>query len=116
MSDNDVCAWHGVGCKSGNVYSLNLENNTLLGTMPDELGTLTTIGNVFDLSANYLTGTIPTEIALLTGIQVFALDQNFLTGEQTIAGLDSRSFHPVVIARPLLLPGALRSQGRFQQK
>ena len=99
--DDDLGTWYGVLVTSdGRVRSLNLINNNLVGTLPDELGNLTSLtaltlnknqltGEIPDLSAslvyvyldeNQLTGEIP-DLSGLTGLTNLYLNQNQLTGE-----------------------------------
>ena len=99
--DDDLGTWYGVLVTSdGRVTSLNLANNNLVGTLPDELGNLTSLtaltlnknqltGEIPDLSAslvyvyldeNQLTGEIP-DLSGLTGLTNLYLNQNQLTGE-----------------------------------
>ena len=99
--DDDLGAWYGVLVDSdGRVTHLNLANNNLVGTLPDELGNLTSLtaltlnenqltGEIPALSAslvyvylgdNLLTGAIP-DLSGLTRLQLLSLEQNQLTGE-----------------------------------
>ena len=99
--DDDLGTWYGVLVTSdGRVTDLNLANNNLVGTLPDELGNLTSLraltlnenqltGKIPDLSAslvyvylgdNLLTGAIPA-LSGLTRLQLLSLEQNQLTGE-----------------------------------
>ena len=67
----------------GNLSSLkqlDLENNQLSGSIPAELGNLSTI-EVLNLSENQLSGSIPAEIVRLTNLETMSLCWNYLTGE-----------------------------------
>lgn len=55
------------------------ELNKLKGTLPTELGLLTTL-QLIDLAYNEITGTIPTEICGLTDLQHLWLNSNNMTG------------------------------------
>ena len=58
--DDDLGTWYGVLVNSdGRVTDLNLANNNLVGTLPDELGNLTSL-RALTLNKNQLTGEIPT--------------------------------------------------------
>ena len=95
--------WFGVTADgSENVTDLDLSGNNLRGTLPIELGSLTTLnaldlsdnglsGTLPDLSAltqledlylgdNQLSGTIPADLGSLTGLQELSLRDNRLTG------------------------------------
>jgi len=73
------CDWYGVTCTGDAVTGLNLASNNLVGTIPSELGNLTTLTSV-DLSSNALTGSIPTELSNLTTLTSLDLSANSLTG------------------------------------
>jgi uncharacterized protein YjbI with pentapeptide repeats len=73
------CDWYGVTCTGGDLTGLNLASNNLVGTIPSELGDLTTLTSL-DFSGNSLSGAIPTELANLTGLTALDFSTNFLTG------------------------------------
>ncbi len=58
---------------------LRLANNSLSGTIPAALGSMTSLYDL-QLHGNSLTGTIPTEFGQLDRLQVLRLDDNSLTG------------------------------------
>jgi hypothetical protein len=59
--------------------SLYLFSNSLTGTIPVELSTMTSM-IYLALSSNSLTGTIPVELSVMTSITVLSLESNSLTG------------------------------------
>ena len=98
-----VSEWFGVVVEQGRVTSIDLNANNLNGTIPNEIGDLTSLGDLnFDvnllsgaipleigsltnltrlsISSNQLTGTIPSEIGNLTNLTEFVLSGNQLTG------------------------------------
>ena len=81
MRSGDPCSgtpWYGLTCNSdGEVVVLNLGFNSLSGTIPTQLGLLTSLTSgavdvyaveVF-LDSNELTGTVPSEIGALTAMK-----------------------------------------------
>ena len=60
--------WYGVTCNATgfDVTELELNSNSLMGSIPTQLGLLTEMTANVQLSANALTGSVPTEIGLLT--------------------------------------------------
>ena len=58
---------------------LNLQNNSLTGSIPAELGKLSKLQRL-DLGYNALTGSIPTELGSLSSLQQLALGENQLDG------------------------------------
>ena len=55
--------WHGIFFDSGNVIDISLNGNQLTGTIPAELGSLTSLTALY-LDQNQLSGTIPAESAI----------------------------------------------------
>ena len=65
--------------QGGIITGLDLNSMSLTGTIPTELGLLTTL-EYSNLWSNSLTGSIPSEIGLLTLLTYLELDHNLLTG------------------------------------
>ncbi|KAG7951395.1 hypothetical protein I3843_12G005400 [Carya illinoinensis] len=59
---------------------ISLQNNSLSGTIPTEIGCLKRLRGLF-LGHNNLTGTIPTQISELTNLEYLDLSANHLYGE-----------------------------------
>ncbi len=79
-SDDPLGDWHGVTTNAnGRVTSLLLENNTLTGTIPAELGRLSSL-SLLALYNNTLTGSIPAELGDLRVLTTLNLYDNTLTG------------------------------------
>lgn len=73
------CGWYGVGCFDGHVQWLNMNTNQLNGSLPAELGDLTSLTTLW-LYSNQLTGSIPPQIENLTSLRDVQLNSNQLTG------------------------------------
>ena len=73
------CDWYGVTCTSGEITSLSLGYNNLSGSIPAELGNLTSLEYLY-LNYNQLTGAIPSELGNLTILKRLNLSINRLTG------------------------------------
>ena len=72
--------WENVSTDSdGRVIHLGLEENSLVGTLPDELGNLTSLEKLY-LGVNALSGSIPASLGSLTNLQVLSLYNNQLSG------------------------------------
>ena len=78
-ADGELENWHGVQATGGQIYALNLQQNTLLGEIPSELGALEGLIDL-NLSLNALSSTIPPEIGELTELQQLDLHGNILSG------------------------------------
>ena len=76
----DPCTWYGVYCDYGRVRELNLENNNLVGTIPEEIGQLERL-DVLILANNQLSGTVPDAIGNLFNMFFIVLSDNNLSGE-----------------------------------
>ena len=79
LLSDDHCRWFGVFCDSGLLTRVNLDSNNLTGSIPAELGNLTTLGTLH-LEENNLTGSIPAELGNLTALFNLGLHGNNLTG------------------------------------
>ena len=80
LQTNTPCSWYGVECEGGNnVLGIRLRDNNLSGTIPNEIGNMTTL-NGLRLDNNNLTGTIPSEIGNLIYLDILYLDNNQLSG------------------------------------
>ena len=73
------CDWFGVTCSSEVVTRLIFPYNSLTGTIPTELGNLTSL-TFLDLSRNSLTGSIPSELGDLESLTILDLGLNSLSG------------------------------------
>ena len=78
-SQEPVGEWYEVTVENGVVTELDLENNNLTGTLPSEIGDLTSLESL-SLTLNNLTGAIPAEIGNLTKLTSLGLASNNLTG------------------------------------
>ena len=78
----DPCAdnWYGVICdSSGNIVTVALENNNLMGTIPTGLGNLANLKELF-FYKNQLSGAIPTDLGNLSNLTYLDLADNQLSG------------------------------------
>ena len=73
-------SWFGVVVTGGTVTEIILLSNNLMGTLPAELGNLTSL-HTLDLYDNQLTGSIPTQLDKLANLQILYLDFNQLIGD-----------------------------------
>jgi len=73
------CDWYGVGCSYGSVSRIVLDDNSLSGSIPAELGNLTNLTSLY-LNVNSLTGSIPSELGNLTNLVFLSLNNNSLSG------------------------------------
>ena len=80
LSDRPLGDWHGVTVSNGRVTGLALEGNQLTGSIPSELGNLTSL-QYMSLWENQLTGPIPPQLGQLTNLSSTHLFSNQLTGE-----------------------------------
>lgn len=79
----DICRhhWHRIGCSDNNeVVALHLSNGAISGTIPSELGAITTLKRI-ELYKNFdLKGIIPSELASLVNLEALYLHQTSLEG------------------------------------
>ncbi|XP_057429227.1 receptor-like kinase TMK4 [Lotus japonicus] len=76
-SSSSFCDWSGVKCDSGRVTVIDLRSNSLTGTLPTDLNSLTQL-NTLSLRNNLLTGAFPS-LANLTLLKTVYLDTNNFT-------------------------------------
>jgi hypothetical protein len=75
-----ACNWTGVECSDdGNVVKLQWGFRDFTGSIPPEIGILSTI-TYLDLSHNKLTSTIPEELYQLSNLEELFLYHNYLSG------------------------------------
>jgi Leucine-rich repeat (LRR) protein len=80
LSDQSACTWFGVSCNSNAaVTRIDLDSNNLVGTLPAELGYLTSLETIW-LHSNSLIRTIPTEFGQLQRLETLNLVGNKLEG------------------------------------
>ena len=79
-SDMPLSEWYGVTCnEEGRVVELELSGNNLKGSIPGELGNLSSLTYLV-LSFNQLSGSIPSAMGRLVGLTELSLHNNQLTG------------------------------------
>lgn len=89
-----INTWHGVSINSsGCVTQLNLNNNNLTGSIPNEIGGLAALRKLF-LFSNLIEGPIPASIGNLLELEELNLEGNLISGviPNTIANLNKLSF------------------------
>ncbi len=80
LSDEPVSTWYGITVSGGNVVNIQSVFNGLAGSIPPELGNLTSLEEL-NLQSRGLTGSIPPELGNLTHLQ--SLD---ITSDRTLSG------------------------------
>lgn len=78
-NDQTVFYVGGVFCKDGEVTSVYLPQNNVKGTLPTEIGLLSSM-KLLRLNSNELSGNLPSELSKLTNLVDLQLNHNFLTG------------------------------------
>jgi Leucine-rich repeat (LRR) protein len=79
LSSNNVSTWHGVSLKSDLVLTIDLANNNLSGSLPQEIGDINALWHLL-LSGNNLSGTIPAELSNSSNLSELDLHSNQLSG------------------------------------
>ena len=72
-------SWAGISLKNGHVISINLFNNNLSGTLPEEITGLKFL-KTLNLSNNQLSGNIPKDVYLFSDMESLDLSSNLLSG------------------------------------
>ncbi|PON95492.1 Mitogen-activated protein kinase kinase kinase [Trema orientale] len=77
-ASTDPCSgWSGVKCTSGRVTAINLADQSLVGTLPSDLGSLSQL-TTLSLQGNHFSGPLPS-LASLSFLQSIYLDSNNFT-------------------------------------
>jgi hypothetical protein len=70
LTSTTACGWYGVTCTSaGKVAGIELSENSLVGTLPSELGILSAMTSITIFGSFELTGSIPTQFSRLTNLR-----------------------------------------------
>jgi hypothetical protein len=77
LSDRGVCKWHGIECAGarGEVTSVDLGGNGVVGTLPAALASLTSL-RVLNIDESRLSGTLPAGLSSLTTLTTILLATN----------------------------------------
>ena len=89
LTDAPLGEWYGVTTGAdGRVIALELDNKGLSGTLPPELGGLTSLV-ILTLSHNLLSGSLPSELGNLINVEWLELQDNYFTEElpRSLTGL-----------------------------
>lgn len=81
LSTEPVSTWYGVTVKGNKVTELEFSNNNLTGTLPPEIGDLTSLQYLSFYYGNSINGTLPPEIGNLTDLRLLSFEYNNFTGE-----------------------------------
>merc|ERR1712238_431249 len=78
--NENVCDWYGIECNSNRtVLGIKLEENNLVGELPQELASISTLSNIL-LFSNELNGFVPDVIFSLE-LGKFDVEENMLSGD-----------------------------------
>ena len=72
------CMWYGLTCSEGHVSRLHLHSNGLRGEIPQEIGDLTELVELW-LASGFLIGSIPLSLTNLDRLEVLVVSSNDLT-------------------------------------
>jgi len=118
LSNTYECYWGGLACLNSTfcIDRIEIENNGLSGTIPEELKNLTTL-RVLTVKNGTLEGTIPSEYGLFDTLRIFDVSFNQLTGpipmeiynNDLLLTLDvSNNYLTGSIAAEIMLPQSLQ--------
>ena len=111
-SEEPVRDWYGVTVENGAVTELLLVFNNLRGSIPSEIGDLTSL-EILELYGNQLSSSIPSEIGNLTSLEVLWLTDNQLRGAIPSEIGDLTSLETLYVSDNTELTGELPAGLRF---
>ncbi|MGC9398704.1 MAG: hypothetical protein ACP5HM_06170 [Anaerolineae bacterium] len=116
LEPGSPCAWYGVTCEGGHVTRLDLSDNRLSGTLPEDLGLLTDLTHL-DLSGNRLQGLVPPNLGHPRRLRLLDLSRNRLRGPipprlQLLVHLRTLDLHANQLSGSI--PGALGDLARLE--
>jgi Leucine-rich repeat (LRR) protein/sugar lactone lactonase YvrE len=91
------CEWTGVTCANGSVTEINLNDNNLVGDVPDQIGGLINLEQL-NLNDNQISGAIPTTIEHLNKLETLNLANNDLIGSLPVELGDATNLQTVNLA------------------
>lgn len=95
LSGTHECSWGGVVCDDqGNIIEIHLQENNLVGRLPDEIGDLEYLEEL-DLSKNSLIGTLPPSLGLLQSLEYLDMEKNRLSGPIPVELYDAVSLRAI---------------------
>ena len=78
-TDRPLSEWHGVYTYQGRVYAIELQNNNLVGTLPEQLAELKAL-KVLNLASNKISGSIPECYGQMQSLSLLSLYNNRMSG------------------------------------
>ncbi|MFN7233346.1 MAG: hypothetical protein ACK5SS_08100, partial [Cyclobacteriaceae bacterium] len=78
-SASEMATWYGVGVENGDIQTIWLQGNNLIGTLPPGIGNLTQL-RVLNMRANLVTGAIPNEWSTLVNLTEFEFFHTSISG------------------------------------
>ncbi len=79
LTAQPVSSWYGITIASNRVFTIDLRNNNLTGTLPASIGNLTGLESL-QLDQNFIGGGIPNSMGNLASLQYLSIIINQLTG------------------------------------
>uniref|UniRef100_A0A1D1YWG3 Putative inactive leucine-rich repeat receptor-like protein kinase At1g66830 n=1 Tax=Anthurium amnicola TaxID=1678845 RepID=A0A1D1YWG3_9ARAE len=122
-SDQTPCSWNGITCRGGSVVSVSIPKKKLLGTLPPDLGALSSLRHInlrnnrlqgrlpaallrgarglqsLVLYGNSISGPLPPEIGNLSYLQILDVSQNSMNGAVPTGLMECRRLRSIDFSR-----------------
>ena len=86
-------------CSRGEIQDLELDSNSLVGTLPTQVGALTSLSYHLIASKNSLSGTLPTQLGQLSKLRAMWLDNNKISGTLPTELINLSNLHTMYAQR-----------------
>jgi len=115
LSGVNECDWFGIKCgnSDGMITQMKLNNNELRGTIPPEIGMLTSLEFIF-LSNNDITGTIPTTFHYLSSLRILRLEGNYISSPIPSSFFDTPMLETIYLRTNMITGTIPTSFGKLQ--
>lgn len=98
LANMSPCSWYGVTCVGGHIVSIDLSDNGLNGSLPDQIGDLNALTDL-NLADNQINGALPDSIGGCAALVNLVLSRNAISGQLPTSLYSIKSLQNIALAR-----------------